>query len=41
MWIDAICINQGDDEEKSKQVTRMRDVYKLARRVVVWLGGKA
>lgn len=38
MWIDAVCINQGDEDEKSKQIRRMGDLYKAAHRVVVWLG---
>jgi hypothetical protein len=38
VWIDAICINQNDNEEKSYQVPLMGSIYSLARRVVVWLG---
>lgn len=38
LWIDAICINQDDNVEKSVQVGRMADIYRLAHRVVVWLG---
>ncbi|KAH8885373.1 HET-domain-containing protein [Thozetella sp. PMI_491] len=38
MWIDAICINQADDNERSQQVRRMSKIYELADRVVVWLG---
>ena len=38
IWIDAICINQEDDEEKGHQVHRMGDVYRRASKVVVWLG---
>ncbi|KAL6705448.1 hypothetical protein ACN47E_006713 [Coniothyrium glycines] len=38
IWADAICINQIDQEEKSHQVPQMRDIYRLAERVVVWLG---
>ncbi|KAH7305457.1 heterokaryon incompatibility protein-domain-containing protein [Stachybotrys elegans] len=38
MWIDAICINQSDHRERSKQVARMGQIYALADRVVVWLG---
>lgn len=38
IWIDAICINQGDTEEKSRQVQVMSMVYAKAIRVVVWLG---
>ena len=38
LWIDAICINQDDDSEKGTQVHRMADIYRLAHRVVVWMG---
>ena len=40
LWIDAICINQRDLRERSNQVKRMGDVYRLADRVVVWLGSE-
>ncbi|KAF1829300.1 HET-domain-containing protein [Decorospora gaudefroyi] len=38
LWIDAICINQEDIEERNEQVKRMTNIYTLAWRVVVWLG---
>ncbi|KAI1153315.1 heterokaryon incompatibility protein-domain-containing protein [Nemania diffusa] len=38
IWVDAICINQNDLDEKSKQVPRMADIYSMADRVVIWLG---
>ncbi|KAI8631090.1 HET-domain-containing protein [Xylariaceae sp. FL1651] len=38
MWIDAICIDQGNDQERSKQVQRMGQIFSLAGRVVAWLG---
>ena len=38
LWIDAICINQGDHDERSSQVLLMRQIYRYASRVVVWLG---
>ena len=38
MWIDAICINQSDVNERNEQVVRMAEIYRLAQRVVVWLG---
>ncbi|KAL6855643.1 heterokaryon incompatibility protein domain-containing protein [Trichoderma novae-zelandiae] len=38
LWIDAICINQKDDAEKSVQVQLMFDVYANAERVNIWLG---
>jgi hypothetical protein len=37
-WIDAICINQNDNAEKSSQVQMMRDIYAKATRTHVWLG---
>jgi hypothetical protein len=38
LWIDALCINQEDMEERSSQVARMAEIYRLAHRVVLWLG---
>jgi hypothetical protein len=38
LWIDAICVNQKDVDERSSQVKRMADIYSKAARVVVWLG---
>lgn len=38
LWIDAICINQKDDAEKSKQVAFMSSIYRTASSVLVWLG---
>ena len=38
LWADAICINQGDKEEKSKQIPLMRDIYATAKSVLIWLG---
>jgi hypothetical protein len=38
IWIDAICINQQDNAEKSSQIQLMKDVYAGARKVEVWLG---
>ena len=38
MWIDAICVDQLNFEERSQQVQRMADIYRCASRVVVWLG---
>ncbi|KAN0096690.1 Heterokaryon incompatibility protein (HET) domain containing protein [Hyaloscypha variabilis] len=40
VWIDAICMNQEDDEEKAFQVPLMRSIYSKAKRVVVWPGDK-
>ncbi|KAL7625878.1 hypothetical protein AAE478_005102 [Parahypoxylon ruwenzoriense] len=38
VWADAICINQNDDKEKTRQVRMMRDIYSKAKRVVIWIG---
>lgn len=38
IWIDAVCINQQDLNERSNQVSFMTDIYELASSVVVWLG---
>lgn len=41
IWADAICINQTDFPEKNIQVQLMRDIYKQARGVLVWVGREA
>ncbi|MCJ1259517.1 hypothetical protein MMC24_007355 [Lignoscripta atroalba] len=41
LWVDALCINQDDVEERSKQVLRMGTIYQKAQHVCVWLGGAA
>lgn len=38
IWIDALCINQGDDKEKARQIPLMGELYSRARVVLVWLG---
>lgn len=38
LWIDGICVDQQDLKERGHQVKRMADLYRLADRVVVWLG---
>lgn len=38
LWVDAICINQADVEERNQQVALMRDVYTMASQVIAWLG---
>ncbi|EXL76500.1 hypothetical protein FOPG_08773 [Fusarium oxysporum f. sp. conglutinans race 2 54008] len=41
IWIDAICINQDDIQERNSQVPQMRSIYSLAKSVLVWLGPDA
>jgi hypothetical protein len=38
LWIDAICINQENADERSQQVRLMRDIYRSANRTLIWLG---
>lgn len=38
LWIDAISINQSNMNERSHQVSLMRDIYTSAESVIVWLG---
>ncbi|KAF2999466.1 hypothetical protein E8E13_008243 [Curvularia kusanoi] len=38
LWVDALCINQGDMEERASQVQQMGSVYKQADVVVVYVG---
>ena len=38
LWVDALCINQDDWDERSSQVQLMDSMYSDAEEVVVWLG---
>ncbi|KAH0541689.1 hypothetical protein FGG08_003852 [Glutinoglossum americanum] len=38
LWIDAVCIDQGNLNERGRQVRIMRDIFERASRVVAWLG---
>lgn len=38
LWIDAVCLNQEDIQEKGKQVQQMGLIYQTASKVHVWLG---
>jgi len=38
IWLDAICINQGDYQERSHQVQEMKRIYSGAKCVYSWLG---
>ena len=38
LWVDAVCINQNDLDERNQQVAMMRDIYASATQVTIWLG---
>ncbi|KAL8718324.1 MAG: hypothetical protein Q9225_004521 [Loekoesia sp. 1 TL-2023] len=40
LWVDAICIDQSNTQERSNQVRQMQDIYRQAQNVIVWLGEK-
>ncbi|KAF2649500.1 HET-domain-containing protein [Lophiostoma macrostomum CBS 122681] len=37
LWIDQICINQEDEEDKAHQIPLMGDIYRLSAQVLVYL----
>jgi hypothetical protein len=38
MWIDAVCINQSNPQERTAQVHIMKKIYSKSDHVVIWLG---
>lgn len=38
LWVDALCIDQLNPEERIMQVARMPSIYQRARHVIAWLG---
>lgn len=40
LWVDAVCINQYDVQERNHQVENMRHIYEFATETVVYLGGQ-
>lgn len=38
IWVDAVCIDQNDEQEKSRQVGMMEQIYSRAEEVIAWLG---
>jgi ankyrin repeat protein len=38
LWIDAICIDQSNIDERGHQVRQMSSIYQRAEQVIVWLG---
>lgn len=41
LWVDALCINQQDLDERSRQVQFMREIYQRASETIIWLGPEA
>ena len=41
LWVDAICINQDNIDERNVQVRLMRDIFHRSQCTVVWLGEEA
>ena len=41
LWVDAICINQNDIDEKNYQVPLMKSIYENADLALAWLGPAA
>lgn len=41
LWVDAICIDQNDIEDKNEQVYLMVQIHASATRTLVWLGEKS
>ncbi|KAH9864800.1 hypothetical protein IAQ61_008745 [Plenodomus lingam] len=37
-WIDSLCINLENGHEREKQIQIMADIYKRAKRAIIWLG---
>lgn len=40
LWIDAVCIDQQNETEKSEQVLRMGQIYASSLHVWIWLGSR-
>lgn len=40
LWVDALCINQGDNAEKATQLLLMQRIYHAASEVCMWLGAE-
>lgn len=38
LWVDAICINQSNNRERTEQVNLMHDIFSFAEEVIVYLG---
>jgi hypothetical protein len=41
LWIDGVCIDQSNVEERNHQVHQMAEIYRTASDVIVWLGASS
>ncbi|GME46451.1 heterokaryon incompatibility protein [Neofusicoccum parvum] len=41
LWVDALCINQHDIDERDDQVLHMGDIYRYCTTDLLWLGAEA
>ena len=37
LWVDAVCIDQANNQERSQQILLMRRIYSESKRVLIWL----
>jgi Heterokaryon incompatibility protein (HET) len=38
LWVDSVCIQQNNLDERAAQVSMMRDIYRNAANVIIWAG---
>ena len=38
LWVDAVCINQADDHEKTVQIRLLQNIFQDAQKVFAWIG---
>ncbi|MCJ1460162.1 hypothetical protein MMC28_010541 [Mycoblastus sanguinarius] len=38
LWVDALCVNQQDLAERSRQVRQMQFIYSHAKHTIIWFG---
>ncbi|KAK2051108.1 HET domain-containing protein [Colletotrichum caudatum] len=41
LWVDSICINQNDTDERNTQVAQMGRIFSQAKQVRIWLGAES
>ena len=41
IWVDAVCIEQSNDVERSEQVHHMARIFNQAKAIKIWIGENA